>query len=430
MKKQRGKDSEFGACNARSCGLQTADQAGLSINLIRRWGGALAGVLCMSTVGAAEITLYEDPGFNGGQLTLRGYTPNIGNTGFNDRASSVVVNSGRWELCTDADFKGYCVTFTQGQYPTIDQRLVDRISSAREVGSNAENRGSYSEYGRGSIELFGQPDFRGRTMRLEQDATTLKGTGFDDRASSVVVNAGTWQLCSDDAYGGMCRTFTPGRYPDLGYGMAKEVSSARMVRTARDAPAVFSGGAEAPVRAPAPTTGRVILYGEDGLNGDSVAVSRSLVDLNRTSLGDDGAYSVYVESGNWTLCTNANFTGRCVNVGPGRYDTLSGAGLRTPIASVRPAVGAAAPVPPTRRDGIELFPEVNFAGKSLAIDRDLGALERANFDDRAASVIIYGGRWEFCTDNQYRGNCAVFGPGRYPRIGGMTGVMSSVRRLP
>ena len=160
-----------------------------------------------------------------------------------------------------------------------------------------------------------------------------------------------------------------------------------------------------------------------------MAVSRALVDLGPTSLGDDGAYSVYVESGHWTLCTNPNFTGRCVNVGPGRYDTLSGAGLRRPIASVRPAVGAAAPVPPARREGIELFSEVNFGGERLALDRDLGGLDRSNFDDRAASVIIYGGRWEFCTDSQFRGNCAVFGPGRYPRIGGMTGLMSSVRRL-
>lgn len=425
MNKRSEDDKKFGAVVPFG-GFHMADKASRSINGIRRWASAVAGVLCISTVGAAEITLYEDPGFNGGQLTLRGYTPNIGSTGFNDRASSVVVNSGRWELCTDADFRGYCATFTQGQYPTIDQRLVDRISSAREIGSNTDNRGSYNNFGRGSIELFGQPDFRGRTMRLDQDATTLKGTGFDDRASSVIVNAGTWQLCADDGYGGMCRTFTPGRYPNLGFGMAKEVSSARMVRSAQQAPAVISGGLGAGV----PTAGRAVLYGDEGLRGDSVAVSRALVDLSPTSLGDDGAYSVYVESGNWTLCTNPNFTGRCVNVGPGRYDTLSGAGLRRPIASIRPAVGAGAPVPPSRRDGIELFSEVNFEGKSLTIDQDIAALARGNFDDRAASVIIYGGRWEFCTDNQYRGSCAVFGPGRYPRIGGMTGDMSSVRRLP
>ena len=98
MSEHSGNGIEFGASIARFCGPKTADRTGLLINRIRRWGGAIAGILFVSTVGAAEITLYEDPGFNGGQLTLRGYTPNIGNTGFNDRASSVVVNSGRWEV--------------------------------------------------------------------------------------------------------------------------------------------------------------------------------------------------------------------------------------------------------------------------------------------------------------------------------------------
>ena len=358
-----------------------------------------------------------------------GYTPNIANTGFNDRASSIVVNSGRWEVCTDADFKGYCVTFMQGEYPALDQRLSARISSARETGSYADNRGNYNNYGRGSIELFGQPDFRGRTIRLDQDANTLQGTGFNDRASSVIVTAGTWQLCSDDGFVGNCRTFTPGRYADLGYGMAKEVSSARLVRSARDAPAVFSGGMGAGAPMPVASAGRIVLYGDAGLNGDSVAISEALVDLNRTGLAEDGASSAYVESGRWTLCTRPNFAGTCVVVGPGRYDSLGGAGLRRPIESVRPAVAAASPLIPARRDGIELFSEVGFGGERLAVDRDVTGLERSNFNDRASSAIIYAGQWEFCTDAQHRGNCAVFGPGRYPRIGGMTGLLSSLRQV-
>lgn len=397
-----------------------------------RCGLALLGACSFTAAaGAAEITLYEDAGFNGGQLTLRGFTPNISNTGFNDRASSVVVNSGRWEVCTDAEFKGLCVTLTPGEYPTLDPRLNDRISSARELGSNSDNRGSYNNYGRGSLELFGQPDFRGRTLRLDQDAATLRGAGFNDRASSVVVTAGTWQLCSDDGYAGKCRTFTPGRYPDLGYGMAKEVSSVRLIRSARDAPAVISNGVGTGPRGPANglVPGRIVLYGDEGLNGESVAVSRALIDLNRTGLGDDGAASAYVESGSWMLCTNPNFGGACVVVGPGRYDRLGSVGLRRPIESVRPAAAVAAAASPSNRDGIELFAQPGFNGERLAVDRDVAALERANFNDRAASVIIYAGRWEFCTDAQHRGNCAIFGPGRYPQMGGMTGLLSSVRRV-
>ena len=42
---------------------------------------------------------------------------------------------------------------------------------------------------------------------------------MDDRASSIVVNEGVWQLCSGPAFSGTCRVFTPGRYPKLDYGM-------------------------------------------------------------------------------------------------------------------------------------------------------------------------------------------------------------------
>ena len=117
---------------------------------------ALLAIAC-GTAAAAEITLYEHDNFAGAQMTLRGYTPNFVNTGFNDRVSSLVVTSGTWELCTDAEFKGTCTTFVQGEYPTIDKRLNDRFSSAREIGSNRDRRGAYGDYGRGSIELFDGP---------------------------------------------------------------------------------------------------------------------------------------------------------------------------------------------------------------------------------------------------------------------------------
>ena len=80
-------------------------------------------------------------------------------------------------------------------------------------------------------------------------------------------------------------------------------------------------------------------------------------------------------------------------------------------------------------DGIELFTEADFGGERFATGRDVSALDRGNFNDRAASAIVYSGQWEFCVDFDYRGACAVYGPGRYPRLGGLTRQLSSVRRL-
>ena len=49
---------------------------------------------------AAEITFFEYAGFGGRNITMRGYTPNFAEVGFNDRASSIVVRDGIWQVCT------------------------------------------------------------------------------------------------------------------------------------------------------------------------------------------------------------------------------------------------------------------------------------------------------------------------------------------
>lgn len=392
---------------------------------------ALGIVAACGAAQAAEITLYEHAGFAGAQLTLRGWTPNIASTGFNDRASSLVVSSGRWELCSDADFRGTCTTFTRGEYPALDGRLNDRVSSAREIGSYGDRRGSYLDYGRGAIQFFGQPGFAGATLKLEGDTSSLTKSGFNDRASSVVVTFGTWELCSDDNFRGDCRTYAPGRYADLGYGMARQVSSARLLRSANDAPAVISPGAPMPGNA----AGRAILYNERGLRGASLAVSGPVADLDRANF-NDAAASLYVESGTWVACRDSFFRGECRSFGPGRYDDLGTIGFDRMISSIRPGGEAApplappvAPLPPAapRGAGIELFSEADYGGERVAVEG--GGRDLTDFNDRAASVIVHAGMWEMCTDAGFGGSCAVFRPGNYPSLGGITRQISSVRRI-
>ena len=386
----------------------------------------LSALLAAAAVQAAELTLYLQPNFNGRQLTLRGHTPNLAAIGFQDQVSSLVVNSGRWELCTQPDFTGDCAIVGPGEYPVLDQRLNHRVESAREVGSYREQTGSYSAYGRGSIELFGQPGMRGRSMKIDRDAPTLEGSGFDDRASSLVVTEGTWQLCSDPGYAGTCRTYSPGEYPDLGYGMAKAVSSARLVRPYRDAPAVMGGGYEAPVT---PAQGaRVILFADSDFRGESLAVSGMNGALNRSGF-DNVAVSMIVEGGRWLFCSEAYFRGDCKVIGPGRYRTLRDFGLERNIASLRPAGGPDNPAARPSNGDIELFTEPGFGGRSLASKRDIANLGPTEFNDRTASIIVTAGRWELCTDGEYGGRCAVMGPGRYPNLGGLTNQISSLRRV-
>jgi uncharacterized protein YcfJ len=62
---------------------------------------------------------------------------NFERAGFNDRASSVVVDRGRWEVCTDAKFEGRCVVLRRGSYDSLRGMGMDnRISSVRPVAEH------------------------------------------------------------------------------------------------------------------------------------------------------------------------------------------------------------------------------------------------------------------------------------------------------
>lgn len=83
---------------------------------------------------------------------------------------------------------------------------------------------------------------------------------------------------------------------------------------------------------------QVRLFEHDGYSGRSVNVSQPVRDL--TQLGfNDRASSVVVRGGRWTLCDHSRFGGRCVNLRPGRYPSLSAMGLNDRVSSLRPAGG-------------------------------------------------------------------------------------------
>ncbi len=102
-----------------------------------RFAVALAG-LALAASAFAEVTFYENEDFQGRSFTTRTAVANFGRGGFNDRASSVVVTSDRWEVCEDAGFRGRCVVLREGQYPSLAAMgLNDRVSSVRTVARNA-----------------------------------------------------------------------------------------------------------------------------------------------------------------------------------------------------------------------------------------------------------------------------------------------------
>ena len=99
---------------------------------------AVASVLLTSHA-AAQVTFYSQERLRGEPYMVGGTIDNLDHSGFNDRASSVVVERGRWEVCEHAYFRGRCTILQPGQYPSLAAiGFNDRISSIRRVHRNPQ----------------------------------------------------------------------------------------------------------------------------------------------------------------------------------------------------------------------------------------------------------------------------------------------------
>jgi hypothetical protein len=83
----------------------------------------------------ARATLYQGPNLTGRTYALDETMENLAMSGFNDRASSLRVESGYWIFCSDADYRGECRTFGPGDYASLPG-MNNVISSGRRI-SNA-----------------------------------------------------------------------------------------------------------------------------------------------------------------------------------------------------------------------------------------------------------------------------------------------------
>jgi len=205
--------------------------------------GAVLAVVATCAV-AAELTLYEGENFQGRNLTLRNDMRDLDRTNFNDRAMSLVIRDGVWEVCSDSQFRGHCATLQPGNYPVLEGGLNRRISSVRQVAQAPVTGGAYAPSpgyaaapgyaapatGAAKAILYEGPDFRGRSFAIERNVVrNLDRTSFNDRAASLRVERGYWIFCSDANFEGDCRTFGPGDYPNLPGDLNRRISSGRMI---------------------------------------------------------------------------------------------------------------------------------------------------------------------------------------------------------
>jgi len=360
----------------------------------------MAGLATPVTAQAAEIIVYADAYYSGASRHFTGDVRDLANEGFNDRISSIRVVSGIWTVCTDASYYGRCQDVS-GDISNLDSTgLNDRISSIRlEGGGGGWGQGSYGN----GITLYEDSNYRGRQLEIDQDVSNLGQYNFNDRASSVRIDGGTWEICQDGGYNGRC-IIVDGDVTSLAQlNMNDTVSSVRRI-----------GGGNAPGgwddwwshdrddrwdRWDNDSQSRATVYEHVDYRGQSRDFNGAVPDMTRMGFND--RISSFRLEGRWQVCEHVNFGGEC-EIFRFDEDNLVPTGWNDRISSMRPIAAN------TGDSALILFEDVNFRGDRERIREDVPDLRARGFNDVASSMRVRRGSWQVCEDINYRGRCRIF----------------------
>jgi hypothetical protein len=295
--------------------------------------------LAMSAQAAAQITFYEHQSFRGASVTLDRPVGDLRRYNFSGAASSAVVAGEMWEVCEGVGFTGRCEVLQPGSHSAL-RSMNDSISSARPVSARGPSSGypgqpgypqqpgyppqpGYQPQPGTQVTFYERRDFGGRAFGANGPIPSFPAEAFNDRASSVVVSGGSWEVCDSPHFSGRCAVLRPGQYPSLNeIGLNNAISSARPVGDARPHPQ--QGG------------GQVTLYEHANLRGQSITLDRARRNFERFGFNNSASSAVVIGEP-WELCEGPGFSGRCVVLRPGRYNSLGSTGLNDNVSSARPA---------------------------------------------------------------------------------------------
>ena len=179
--------------------------------------------------GPPGIILYSDTNLRGQTVELTSDQPNFNNIRFNDRARSIEVRGGVWLVCADGNYRGRCEYIDRTVRNLGEIGLSGTISSAKRVPYDKGPR-SYD------IAFFADGNFSGPFLGFDQGEASLSQFRFNDTASSVLINRGTWLLCEDADYRGQCE-MVDASVSDLGaIGLNDRITSFRRYDVRREGP--------------------------------------------------------------------------------------------------------------------------------------------------------------------------------------------------
>ena len=267
--------------------------------------------------GPPVLILYSGREFSGEVREIYDPVYDLPMLQFNDRARSIAVLSGQWEVCQHSDFTGRCV-FLRYDVPDLAWfGLSGEISSVRPVYEYTD-----AEHG-----LMFVRDENGyiRYVDNERYGYDTYSYGYGVSTAIQVYHYG---------YSPDYRRY--GYYdPRLGYdpygfgwnAYSTPYYSSTYYRRERPGLRGHYGAREA----------AVTLYVDAYDRGPSLGLNRGVSDLRRYRFNDNVS-SIQIRSGRWEVCEHPNFQGRCEII-DASVDRMYNLRLNDQISSIRPVGG-------------------------------------------------------------------------------------------
>lgn len=175
----------------------------------------------------SQVRVFFDVDFRGGHVVIDKDVPDLRVLGYNDVISSVLVMpEGTWTFYEHINYAGYSVTvsayggITGGGSYSNPSELGGRNDAFSSIRRNTE---LVTRANNPKIRLFRDANYLGGEVQVTGNGVTksLVELGFNDVASSVIVEGGTWILMEHADRDGLAVTVSAhggpkndGRYPD------------------------------------------------------------------------------------------------------------------------------------------------------------------------------------------------------------------------
>lgn len=179
--------------------------------------------------GPPGITLYSDTNMRGAAVELTADQPNFNAIRFNDQARSIDVRGGVWMVCADGNYKGKCEYLDRSIGNLGEIGLSGAISSVKRVPYDKGPR-SYD------IAFFADGNYSGPFLGFDEGEANLSQFRFNDTASSVMINRGTWLVCEDADYRGQCEMLDASTGNLGSIGLNDKITSFRRYDVRREGP--------------------------------------------------------------------------------------------------------------------------------------------------------------------------------------------------